>query len=156
MHWGERRYQYEDGTLTPEGRRHYGVGEARDLRSDESVRISKPRGEGYEKHEHSSWYKNDDSNPFVNSFLGYDDGWSIGVGDAFDNHKQSKSDSFANALRTPLSELGYTKKESFFFDDDPIWEAPVSHLNYERPEAKKKKTAWDRYKEKLEEESIWF
>ena len=24
---GERRYQYEDGTLTPEGREHYGVGD---------------------------------------------------------------------------------------------------------------------------------
>lgn len=25
--WGERKYQYENGSLTPEGRRHYGVGE---------------------------------------------------------------------------------------------------------------------------------
>lgn len=25
--WGIRRYQYNDGSLTPEGRRHYGVGE---------------------------------------------------------------------------------------------------------------------------------
>lgn len=24
--WGERKYQYEDGTLTPEGYRHYGYG----------------------------------------------------------------------------------------------------------------------------------
>lgn len=24
--WGDRRYQYEDGSLTPEGRRHYGIG----------------------------------------------------------------------------------------------------------------------------------
>lgn len=28
--WGVRRYQYEDGRLTPEGREHYGVGPARD------------------------------------------------------------------------------------------------------------------------------
>lgn len=28
MHWGERRYQNEDGSLTPEGREHYGVGES--------------------------------------------------------------------------------------------------------------------------------
>lgn len=27
--WGERRWQYEDGSLTPEGRIHYGVGEPR-------------------------------------------------------------------------------------------------------------------------------
>lgn len=26
MKWGERRYQYEDGSLTPEGREHYGYG----------------------------------------------------------------------------------------------------------------------------------
>lgn len=26
MKWGDRRYQYEDGTLTPEGYRHYGYG----------------------------------------------------------------------------------------------------------------------------------
>ncbi len=28
--WGRRRYQYENGSLTPEGRIHYGVGKARD------------------------------------------------------------------------------------------------------------------------------
>lgn len=27
--WGTRRYQYEDGSLTPEGREHYGYGQAR-------------------------------------------------------------------------------------------------------------------------------
>ena len=27
--WGRRRWQYEDGSLTPEGRIHYGVGPAR-------------------------------------------------------------------------------------------------------------------------------
>lgn len=27
--WGKRNYQYEDGSLTPEGRVHYGVGERR-------------------------------------------------------------------------------------------------------------------------------
>lgn len=27
--WGERKYQYQDGSLTPEGRRHYGYGEER-------------------------------------------------------------------------------------------------------------------------------
>lgn len=30
MHWGERRYQNEDGSLTPLGREHYGVGKARE------------------------------------------------------------------------------------------------------------------------------
>lgn len=24
--WGERRYQYQDGSYTPEGKRHYGIG----------------------------------------------------------------------------------------------------------------------------------
>lgn len=27
--WGDRKYQYEDGSLTPEGRRHYGYSERR-------------------------------------------------------------------------------------------------------------------------------
>ena len=27
MKWGQRRYQYEDGSLTPEGKVHYGIGE---------------------------------------------------------------------------------------------------------------------------------
>jgi len=30
--WGKRNYQYEDGSLTPEGRVHYGVGPARTAR----------------------------------------------------------------------------------------------------------------------------
>ncbi len=32
MHWGERKYQNEDGSLTPLGREHYGVGERRETR----------------------------------------------------------------------------------------------------------------------------
>ena len=28
--WGARRYQYEDGSLTPLGRIHYGIGTARE------------------------------------------------------------------------------------------------------------------------------
>ena len=27
MSWGRRRFQYEDGSLTPEGKRRYGVGD---------------------------------------------------------------------------------------------------------------------------------
>lgn len=30
MHWGDRKYQNEDGSLTPLGRIHYGVGQGRD------------------------------------------------------------------------------------------------------------------------------
>ena len=36
MRWGRRRYQYEDGTLTPEGKRRYGRGG--DLRISERFR----------------------------------------------------------------------------------------------------------------------
>ena len=32
--WGVRRWQYPDGSLTPEGRIHYGVGPAREKRPD--------------------------------------------------------------------------------------------------------------------------
>lgn len=31
MHWGERKYQNQDGSLTPAGREHYGVGPAREF-----------------------------------------------------------------------------------------------------------------------------
>ena len=41
MKWGNRRWQNEDGSLTPAGRAHYGVGEARN-----SVRTDKDRQPG--------------------------------------------------------------------------------------------------------------
>ena len=37
-HWGERRYQNEDGSLTPLGRIHYGVGKARKAYNDAANR----------------------------------------------------------------------------------------------------------------------
>lgn len=37
--WGKRNYQYEDGSLTPEGRDHYGVGPARGDGSSANVKI---------------------------------------------------------------------------------------------------------------------
>jgi len=36
MQWGKRRYQNPDGSLTPEGREHYGVGKARDSKGGNS------------------------------------------------------------------------------------------------------------------------
>lgn len=46
MRWGERRYQYKDGSLTPEGRRHYGYGEERNkLRSEIKIIREKARAE---------------------------------------------------------------------------------------------------------------
>lgn len=44
--WGVRRYQYQDGSYTPEGRIHYGIGDARrsknsDLAHATEVRLSK-------------------------------------------------------------------------------------------------------------------
>jgi hypothetical protein len=46
MRWGERRYQYKDGSLTPEGRRHYGYGEERNkLRSEIKIVREKARAE---------------------------------------------------------------------------------------------------------------
>lgn len=35
--WGQRRYQNEDGSLTPEGRIHYGVGQPRDKKSNVTI-----------------------------------------------------------------------------------------------------------------------
>lgn len=37
MHWGERLYQYEDGSLTPLGRVHYGIGQARVKRAEKAA-----------------------------------------------------------------------------------------------------------------------
>lgn len=52
--WGKRKYQYEDGSLTPLGRIHYGVGEAREkakikmreekARAKNEIRIAKAKG----------------------------------------------------------------------------------------------------------------
>lgn len=41
MEWGKRRYQYEDGSLTPLGREHYGVGPARDDTSNDGGKKKK-------------------------------------------------------------------------------------------------------------------
>lgn len=48
MHWGKRKYQYEDGSLTPLGRIHYGVGEARD-KSKIKMREDKARAKAEAK-----------------------------------------------------------------------------------------------------------
>lgn len=38
MHWYERRYQNPDGSLTPLGRIHYGIGKARAKRAEKKIR----------------------------------------------------------------------------------------------------------------------
>ncbi|MBO7453316.1 MAG: hypothetical protein J6U54_23535 [Clostridiales bacterium] len=48
MRWGKRKYQYEDGSLTPLGRIHYGVGEARD-KSKIKMREDKARAKAEAK-----------------------------------------------------------------------------------------------------------
>ena len=41
--WGVRRWQYPDGSLTPEGRIHYGIGPARDIDPDLVEPVSKAK-----------------------------------------------------------------------------------------------------------------
>ena len=41
---GERQYQYEDGSLTPLGREHYGVGQPRSLSKDDLKSLDKTLG----------------------------------------------------------------------------------------------------------------
>ncbi len=41
MHRGERRWQYENGSLTPAGRIHYGVGQARKAVSSTSQKVKR-------------------------------------------------------------------------------------------------------------------
>lgn len=43
MHWGVRRYQNSDGSLTPAGRAHYGVGPARKFKTTVGSAIKKAR-----------------------------------------------------------------------------------------------------------------
>lgn len=45
MHWGERLYQYKDGSLTPLGRIHYGVGQARVKRAEQAAVKAKAKAE---------------------------------------------------------------------------------------------------------------
>ena len=45
MHWGERLYQYEDGSLTPLGRIRYGVGQARVRRAEQAAAKAKVKAE---------------------------------------------------------------------------------------------------------------
>lgn len=40
MRWGVRRWQYEDGSLTPEGRVHYGIGERRESNQPTITRLA--------------------------------------------------------------------------------------------------------------------
>ena len=43
MHWGERRYQYPDGSLTPAGRAHYGVGPPRGSKAGSTNKATRKR-----------------------------------------------------------------------------------------------------------------
>ena len=43
MHWGERRYQYSDGSLTPAGRAHYGVGPPRGSKAGSTNKAARKR-----------------------------------------------------------------------------------------------------------------
>ena len=45
MHWGERLYQYEDGSLTPLGRIRYGVGQVRVKRAEQAAAKAKAKAE---------------------------------------------------------------------------------------------------------------
>lgn len=43
MEWGDRKYQYEDGALTPLGRIHYGIGKPREPGKEEQHKKSRKR-----------------------------------------------------------------------------------------------------------------
>lgn len=45
MKWGERRYQNKDGSLTPEGRRHWGIGPPREKRKSFRLETKEERAE---------------------------------------------------------------------------------------------------------------
>lgn len=45
MHWGERLYQNKDGSLTPLGRIHYGIGQARIRRAEKAAEKTRQKEE---------------------------------------------------------------------------------------------------------------
>lgn len=49
MHWGERRYQNYDGSLTEEGRKHYGIGRPRMSKAEKLEMRQKKQEERQEK-----------------------------------------------------------------------------------------------------------
>lgn len=49
MRWGERRYQYKDGSLTPEGRRHYGYGDGNRQRLRAEIKIVREKARAERK-----------------------------------------------------------------------------------------------------------
>lgn len=71
MSWGKRRFQNPDGSLTPEGREHYGVGEGQNnklerkynreyknlvkLSEKASARIQSEKAEGYARLSQKMW-----------------------------------------------------------------------------------------------------
>ncbi len=59
MHWGERLYQYKDGSLTPLGRIHYGVGQARVRRAEQVSEKARVKAETESQREKRR-YQNDD------------------------------------------------------------------------------------------------
>lgn len=59
MHWGERLYQYEDGSLTPLGRIHYGIGKARARRIEQANEKARIKAEQTEKREKQKYQHED-------------------------------------------------------------------------------------------------
>lgn len=49
MKWGQRRWQYEDGSLTPEGYKHYGYGQGRDKRASKFEKYTNKQHERIDK-----------------------------------------------------------------------------------------------------------
>lgn len=52
--WGKRKYQYEDGSLTPEGKKHYGVGDGTNKKNPpakDKKQVSKPKDKPAEEKE---------------------------------------------------------------------------------------------------------
>ena len=65
MEWGKRRWQNKDGSLTPEGRIHYGIGQKRDKGSSEDNAEQRRRlaEEGRNKSHDAYYERTNVSNP---------------------------------------------------------------------------------------------
>ena len=59
MKWGRRLYQYEDGSLTPLGRVHYGIGQARAKRIEKANEKARIKAEAQAAHEKAKYQNKD-------------------------------------------------------------------------------------------------
>ena len=70
MKWGVRRYQYEDGSLTPAGKKHYGYKTAGHTWNDENRKSSNPERKAFLEESESIKKSYSTGQRIVNNLIG--------------------------------------------------------------------------------------